>query len=87
MDSYSFLDDSLDNLSTTLTFFTCMASNAYGRRSIQTFKRKLAHLYEKRQTTESFYVPLKLGREGYFYTLKQSYPDSDERTRTQAIVV
>ena len=51
------------------------------------FKRKLAYPYEKSNTIESFYKPLKLGREDYFSTLKQSYPDFEEIIRTQAIIV
>ena len=49
------------------------------------FKRKLAYPYEKGKNIESFYKPLKLGREDYFSTLKQSYPDFEEKIRTQAI--
>ena len=51
------------------------------------FKRKLAYPYEKSKTIESFYKPLKLGREDYFSTLKQSYPDFEEIIRTQAIII
>ena len=51
------------------------------------FKRKIAYPYEKGNTIESYYKPLKLGREDYFSTLKQSYSDFDEIIRTQAIVV
>ena len=51
------------------------------------FKRKLAYPYEKGNNIESFYKPLKLGREDYFSTLKQSYPDFEEIIRTQAIIV
>ena len=51
------------------------------------FKRKLAYPYEKGKTIESFYKPLKLGREDYFSTLKQSIPDFEEIIKTQAIIV
>ena len=51
------------------------------------FKRKFAYPYEKGKTIESYYKPLKLGREDYFSTLKQSYPDFEETIRTQAIIV
>ena len=51
------------------------------------FKRKLASPYEKGKTIESFYKPLKLGREDHFSTLKKSYPDFGEILRTQAIIV
>ena len=51
------------------------------------FKRKLAYPYEKGKTIESFYKPLKLGKEDYFSTLKQSFPDFGEILRTQAFVV
>ena len=51
------------------------------------FRRKLAYPYEKGNNIESFYKPLKLGREDYFSTLKQSYPDFEEIIRTQAILV
>ena len=50
-------------------------------------KRKLAYPYEKVNTFESFYKPLKLGREEYFSTLKQSCPDFEDIIRTQAIIV
>ena len=42
------------------------------------FKRKLAYPYEKRNNIASYYKPLKLGREDYFSTLKQSYPGFEE---------
>ena len=51
------------------------------------FKQKLAYPYEKGKTLESYYKPLKLGREDYFSTLKQSYTDFEEIIRTQAIIV
>ena len=51
------------------------------------FKPKLAYPYEKGNNIESYYKPLKLGREDYFSTLKQSYPDFEEIIRTQAIIV
>ena len=37
----------------------------------QLFKNKLAYPYEKGQSIEFFYKPLKLGTEDYFSTLKQ----------------
>ena len=49
------------------------------------FKRKLDYPYAKGNTLESSYKPLKLGREGYFSSVKQSYPDFREILRTQAI--
>ena len=54
---------------------------------VDPFKRKLAYPYDRGQTIESFYEPLKLGREDYYSTLKQSYPDFAEITKTPAIVV
>ena len=51
------------------------------------FKRKLAYPYEKGKTIESFYKPLKLGRDDYFSTLKQSYPVFEEIIGTPAIIV
>ena len=51
------------------------------------FKRKLAYPYDKSKTNESFYKPLKLGRDEFFSTLKQSYPDFEEIIRTQAIII
>ena len=51
------------------------------------FKGKLAYPFEKGKTIESYYEPLKLGRESYFSALKQSYPDFEETVRTQAIIV
>ena len=84
LDSYRFLDASLDKLSTTLTSFPSLDSNGM---EDDLFTRKLAYPYEKVKTIESFYKPLKLGREDYFSTLKQSYPDFEEIIRTQAIIV
>ena len=51
------------------------------------FKRKIAYPSEKGKTIESFYKPLKLGREDYFSSLKQSYADFEEIIRTQAIFI
>ena len=84
MDSYRFLDDSLDKLSTTLKSFPSLDANGM---EDDLFKRKLAYPNEKGKTTESYYKPLKLGREDYFSTLKQSYPDFEEILRTQVIIV
>ena len=36
---------------------------------------------------EAFYIPLKLGREDYFFTLKQSYLDFEEILRTLANII
>ena len=84
LDSYRFLDASLDNLSETLKSFPSLDANGM---EDDFFKRKLAYLYEKGKTIESYYKPLKLGREDYFSTLKQSYPDFEEIIRSQAIIV
>ena len=84
LDSYRFLDASLDKLSTTLKSFPSLDANGMQEDS---FKRKLAYPYEKCETIESFYKPLNLGREDYFSTLKQSYPDFEEIIRTQAISI
>ena len=84
LDSYRFLDASLDILSLTLTFFPSLDANGMEHNLI---KRKLAYPYEKSKTIESYYKPLKLGREEYFSTLKQSHPDSVEKIGTQAFIV
>ena len=84
VDSYSFFDASLDKLSTTLTSFPSLDSNGM---EDGLFKRKPAYPYEKGNNIESIYKPLKLGREDYFSTLKQSYPDFEEKIRTQAIII
>ena len=84
LDKYRFLDSSLDKLSLTLTSFPSLDKNGM---EDDFFKRKLAHPYEKGNNIESYYKPMKLGREDYFSTLKQSYPDFEELIRTQAIVV
>ena len=44
-------------------------------------------LMKKVKNIESYYKSLKLGKEDYFSTLKQSYPDFEEIIRTQAMVV
>ena len=84
LDSYRFLDASLDKLSLTLTSFPSLDANGM---EDDLFKRKLAYPYEKVKNIESFYKPLKLGREDYFSTLRQSYPDFKEIIRTQANIV
>ena len=84
LDSYRFLVASLDKLSLTLTSFPSLDANGM---EDDLFKQKLAYPFEKGKTIESYYKPLKLGREDYFSTLKQSYPDFEEIIRTQAIIV
>ena len=84
LDSFRFLDASLVKLSLTLSSFPSLDKNGMAD---DLFKRKLAYPYEKGKTIESYYNPLKLGREDYFSTLKQSYPDFEEIIRTQAIIV
>ena len=37
-------------------------------------EKKFVYLFEEFQPSESFYKLLKLGREDYFATFKQSYP-------------
>ena len=46
----------------------------------------LIHM-KKGKNIDSYYKPLKLCREDYFSTLKQSYPKFEELIRTQAIFV
>ena len=84
LDSYRFLDASLDKLSKTLSSFPSLDANGM---EDDLFKRKLAYPYENCNNIESYYKPLKLGREDYFSNLKQSYPDFEEIIRTQAIIV
>ena len=84
LDSYRFLDTSLDKLSMLLSSFPSLDKNGM---EDDLFKRKLANPYEKGNNIESFYKPLKLGREDSFSTLKQSYPDFEEIIRTKAIIV
>ena len=74
----------MDKLSTTVKSSSSLDANGM---EDDLFKRKTAYPYEKGKTIESFYKPLKLGREDYFSTLKQSYPDFEEIIRTQAIIV
>ena len=84
MDSFGFLDASLDKLSTTLYCLPFL--DAKGLED-DLFKRKLAHPYEKSKNIESFYKPLKLGKEDDFSTLKQSCPDIEETNRAQTIII
>ena len=84
LDSYRFLDANLGKLSLTLTSLPSLDKNGMEH---DLLKRKLACPYEKGKTIESYYKPLKLGREDYFPILKQSYPDFEEILRTQAILV
>ena len=84
LNCYRFLDDSLDKLFTAITSFPSLdASWTIG----DLFKKKLAYPYEKCQTIESFYEQLKLGREDYLSTLKQFFPDFEEISRKQAIIL
>ena len=78
------MDATLDKLSLTLTSFPSLDKNGM---EDDLFKRKLAYPYGKGKTIESYYKPLKIGREDYFSTLKQSNPDFEEIIRTQAIIV
>ena len=64
MDSFRFLDASLDKLSTTLKSFPSLDANGI---EDDLFKRKLAYSYEKGNNIESFYKPLKLSREDYLF--------------------
>ena len=84
LDSYRLLDASLDKLSRRWKPFPSLDANGM---EDDLFKRKFAYPYEKGNNIESFYKPLKLGREDYFSFLKQSYPDFEEIIRTQAIFV
>ena len=59
LDSHWFLDGSLNKVSTTLTSFPFLEANGI---EDDLFKRKLAHSYEKGETSESFYEPMKLRR-------------------------
>ena len=67
MYSYRFLDASLDKLSLTLTSFPYLDANGM---EDDLFKGKLAHPYEKGKNIESYYKPLKLGRDDYYSTLR-----------------
>ena len=78
------MDASLDKIFTTLKSFPALDANGM---EDDLFKRKLAYPYEKGETIESYYKPLKLGREDYFSTLKQLYLDFEEILRTQAIII
>ena len=83
MDSYQFLDVSLDELSTTIKSFPSLDASGMEDDS---FKRKLVYPYEKSKTIESFHKPWKLAREAYFSTSKQPYPNFEEILRTQAVI-
>ena len=82
LDSYRFLDASLDKLSRTIKCFPSLDANGM---EDELLKRKLAYPYEKCKTIESYYKPFKLGREDYYSTLQQSYPDFEEIIRTPAV--
>ena len=76
------MEASLDKISTTLKSFLSLDANGI---EDDLFKRKIAYPYKKGKTIESIYKPLKLGREDYFSTLKQSDPDFEEIKTTQAL--
>ena len=84
LDASTSLDASLDNVSTTLTSFPSLVAKGMEN---ELFKKKLAYPYEKDQTIDSFYQPLKLFIEDYFSFLKQSYLDFEELKWTQATMV
>ena len=84
MESSRFFNASLDKICTTLLSIPSLDANGTEG---QLFKKKLAYPNAKGQSIGSFYKPLKLGGERYFFTLKQSYPKFEEIKRTQTIVV
>ena len=84
MDSYTFLDASVDKLSTTLTFFL---SRDAKRMEDEKFQRKVDYSYEKSPSIEPFYKQLKLGREDYFSAVERSYPGFAGVKKSQATVV
>ena len=84
LDSYIFSDASLDELSTILKSFSSLDANGMEHGLLG---KKLAYPYEKGRTSDSFQKPIKLGREEYFCTLKQSYPHCKETISTEAIIV
>ena len=49
------------------------------------YLKKVAYPYEKFQTIDSFSNQLTVGKEDYFYTLRQSYTDSGEILWAQAM--
>ena len=67
LDSYRFLDASLDKLCTTIKSFPSLDANGM---EVDLFKRKLAYQYEKGETIELFNKLLKLDREDNFSSLK-----------------
>ena len=83
MDGYRILDASLDELSLTLTSFPSLDKNGM---EDDLFKRKLAYPYVKGNNIESIYKPLKLGRENYSSTFKQSYPDFGEKNEHKLLL-
>ena len=68
LDFHRFLDATSEKLSYTLTFFLSLDANGM---EDGLFKRKKAYPYEKHQSIDSFYEPLKLRKKDYFSTLKQ----------------
>ena len=71
LDSYNFLDSSLNKLSKAPKSFSSLGANVM---EDELFK-KMTYPYVKGQSNKSFYKPLILGTEDYFSTLKQSYSD------------
>ena len=67
LDSYTLLGANLDKSSTTSKLFPTLDKN--GMR--MNYSRK-ASPYDRGQTIESIFEPLKIRREDYFSTLKQS---------------
>ena len=59
----SFLKTSLNNISTTITFYSSTDANGMEQ---ELFKKKRAFSYEKGRTIEFFYEPSKLGRTQFF---------------------
>ena len=74
----------MDKMSITLKPFPSLDKNSI---EDDLFQRKLASSYEKGNTIQSIYKPLKIVTEVYFSTLKQSYPDFGEILNTHGIIL
>ena len=77
------MNDSLDKLSATIKSFPSLDANGMEDNLL---KMKVAYPCRNARTIESFYEPLKWGRD-YFSSLEESDPDFEERLGTQKIVV
>ena len=71
-----------DDFSTTVTPFLTLDANGM---EDGPFEMKVAYPYAKSQIFQSLFEPLNLQKRRFFSTLKQSFPDDEEKLGTKTI--